>query len=138
MARQMVRLPAEMPGVVCRQPPQVRPGCRSPIAGRGFSDPPFFRFLIILPVAMTIKRHSVRCISGLALLGLFLGFVAISGHLGGYELEPNAGEVTLTAAVAEPLAFRNSTSPGFVPVFCLKAAGPCLLLALFGLATIIR
>jgi len=87
---------------------------------------------------MTIKRHSVRCISGIALLGLFLGFVAISGHLGRYELEPNAGEVTLTAAVAEALAFRNSTSPGFVPVFCLKAAGPCLLLALFGLATIIR
>ena len=86
---------------------------------------------------MTIKRRSVRCISGIALLGLFLGFVAISGFLGGYELEPGAGDVTLTAAVTEPVAFRNSTNRGFVPVFSLKAAGPCLLLALFGFAPII-
>lgn len=74
----------------------------------------------------------------MVLLGLFLGFVAISGFLGRYEFEPGAGDVTLTAAVAEPVAFRNTTNPGFVPVFCLKAAGPCLLLALFGFATIVR
>lgn len=89
-------------------------------------------------MAMTIKRQSVRCISGIALLGLFLGFVAVSGFLGGYEFEAGAGDVTLTATVAEPLAFRHSTNPGFVPAFCLKAAGACLLLARFGFAKIVR
>lgn len=85
---------------------------------------------------MTLKRQSGRSVFGIALLALFLGFLAISAFQSDGN-GPGAGTVTTVEAnVAEPHDFRNTTSPNLIPRFSLKAIGPCLLLALFGVAII--
>lgn len=82
---------------------------------------------------MTIKGQPVRCISGISLMALFLVFLAVSPFLGDYEVEPGVEKVAvLTSAMGDPIAYRNGTNQGFMPGLCLKAAGPCLLVALFG------
>lgn len=82
---------------------------------------------------MTIKGQPVRCISGISLMALFLVFLAVSAFAGGYEVEPDIDKLaTRTAAMAGPTAFRKNTDPGYTPGLYLKAAGPCLLAALFG------
>lgn len=86
---------------------------------------------------MTIKRQRARELSGIALLALFLSFLFVTGYLAAQEEKPVRGNfATIEAAIAEPVAIRNSTKPNFTPGYCLKAAGPCLLLALFALTII--
>ena len=82
---------------------------------------------------MTIKRQSARCVCGMALMALFLIFLSVSTFPNDARDEPGSSTIaTIEANVAETVAFRNSTNHSFMPGLCLKAAGPCLLVALFG------
>jgi hypothetical protein len=81
---------------------------------------------------MTIKSPFAKCLSGAVLLLVFLVFMAISGAPGPRQITlPGNNVPTLVATVAEPITLRNSTDPNTASGFCLKAMGPCLLLALF-------
>lgn len=67
-------------------------------------------------------------------MALFLGFLAISVYQDDFGDEQGSLLVaTLEANVAEPAIFRHAANQGFMPELCLKDAGSCILVAMFGI-----
>ena len=81
---------------------------------------------------MTINRQAVRCVAGSVFIAIFLGFLAISiCRHNPADDRGNLTVATLEANTTEAVAYRHSANPGLTPGLCLKAAGPCILVALF-------